>query len=41
MAISQALYTGVTGLSVMSDGMSVIANNLANSNAVGFKYDQS
>ena len=40
MAISQSLYTGVTGLSVMSDGMSVIANNLANSNAVGFKYDR-
>ena len=40
MAISQALYTGVTGLSVMSDGMSVVANNIANANAKGFKKDR-
>lgn len=40
MAISQALYTGVTGLSVNSDGMSVIANNIANANAKGFKKDR-
>ena len=40
MSITQALYTGVTGLSVMSDGMSVVANNIANSNAKGFKYDR-
>ncbi|MFW7379370.1 MAG: flagellar hook protein FlgE [Oligoflexus sp.] len=40
MAISQALYTGVTGLSVMSDNMGVVANNLANANAKGFKYDR-
>lgn len=40
MTISQALYTGVTGLSVMSDTMSVVANNLANANAKGFKYDR-
>lgn len=40
MAISQALYTGVTGLSVMSDSMAVVANNLANANAKGFKYDR-
>jgi flagellar hook protein FlgE len=40
MAISQALYTGVTGLSVNSDGMSVIANNIANANAKGFKRDR-
>ncbi len=40
MAITQALYTGITGLSVMSDSMSVVANNLANSNAKGFKYDR-
>ena len=40
MPISQALYTGVTGLSVNSDGMSVIANNIANSNAKGFKRDR-
>jgi len=40
MGISQALYTGVTGLSVNSDGMSVIANNIANANGKGFKYDR-
>ncbi len=40
MGISQALYTGVTGLSVNSDGMSVIANNIANANSKGFKYDR-
>ena len=40
MPISQALYTGVTGLSVMSDAMSVVANNLANANAKGFKFDR-
>lgn len=40
MPISQALYTGVTGLSVNSDGMSVIANNIANANAKGFKRDR-
>lgn len=40
MGISQALYTGVTGLSVNSDGMSVIANNIANANDKGFKYDR-
>lgn len=40
MAISQSLYTGVTGLSVNSDGMSVVANNIANANAKGFKKDR-
>jgi flagellar hook protein FlgE len=40
MAISQSLYTGVTGLSVNSDGMAVIANNIANANAKGFKRDR-
>ena len=40
MPISQALYSGVTGLSVNSDGMSVIANNIANANAKGFKRDR-
>lgn len=40
MPISQALYTGVTGLSVMADTMSVVANNLANGNSKGFKYDR-
>jgi flagellar hook protein FlgE len=40
MGISQALYTGVTGLSVNADGMSVIANNIANANAKGYKRDR-
>src|SRR5882757_400124 len=40
MGISQSLYTGVTGLSVNSDSMAVIANNIANANAKGFKYDR-
>jgi flagellar hook protein FlgE len=40
MSITQALYTGVTGLGAMSDGMSVVANNIANANAKGFKYDR-
>lgn len=40
MGISQALYTGVTGLTVNSDGMAVIANNIANANAKGFKRDR-
>lgn len=40
MGISQALFTGVTGLSVNADGMSVIANNIANANAKGYKRDR-
>ena len=40
MSISQALYTGVTGLSTNADNMSVIANNLANANSKGFKRDR-
>jgi flagellar hook protein FlgE len=40
MGVAQALYTGVTGLSVNADGMSVIANNIANANAKGFKRDR-
>lgn len=40
MPISQSLYTGITGLSVNSDGMSVVANNIANANSKGFKKDR-
>jgi flagellar hook protein FlgE len=40
MPISQSLYTGVTGLSVNSDSMAVVANNIANANAKGFKKDR-
>ena len=37
MPLAQALYTGITGISVNSDNMSVIANNIANANAVALK----
>ena len=40
MAISQSLYSGITGLSANSDGMAVIANNIANANGKGFKKDR-
>ena len=40
MGVAQALYTGVTGLTVNADGMSVVANNIANANAKGFKRDR-
>lgn len=40
MGVQQALYTGVTGLSVNADGMSVVANNIANANSKGFKRDR-
>lgn len=40
MGISQSLFTGVTGLSTNSDGMAVVANNIANANSRGFKYDR-
>lgn len=40
MGISQSLFTGVTGLAVNSDGMAVIANNIANANSRGFKCDR-
>lgn len=37
MGISSALYSGVSGLNTNSQAMSVIGNNLANTNTVGFK----
>ena len=40
MGISQALYTGVTGLGANADGMSVVANNIANASANGYKKDR-
>ncbi|MDD9951343.1 MAG: flagellar hook protein FlgE [Zetaproteobacteria bacterium] len=40
MGVTQSLYTGVTGLTVNADGMSVIANNIANASARGFKRDR-
>lgn len=40
MSVAQSLYTGVTGLSVNADYMSVVANNIANANSKGFKRDR-
>lgn len=40
MGIHHALYSGVTGLNSNSDGMSVIANNIANANTRAFKADR-
>ncbi len=37
MGISSALYTGVSGLNTNGNAMSVIGNNIANTNTVGFK----
>lgn len=40
MGVAQAMYSAVTGLSTNADGMTVIANNIANANAKGFKRDR-
>jgi flagellar hook protein FlgE len=40
MGLTQTLYTGVSGLSTQSDGMGVVANNIANANSKGFKRDR-
>jgi flagellar hook protein FlgE len=37
MSITSAMYTGVTGLLSYSSAMSVVGNNLANVNTIGFK----
>lgn len=37
MGISSALYSGVSGLNTNSQAMTVIGNNLANTNTLGFK----
>ncbi len=37
MGISSALYSGVSGLNSNSQAMSVVGNNLANTNTIGFK----
>ncbi|MDR3090303.1 MAG: flagellar hook protein FlgE [Desulfobulbaceae bacterium] len=37
MGIASALYSGVSGLNTNSQAMSVIGNNLANTNTIGFK----
>ncbi|KIH77562.1 flagellar hook protein FlgE [Geoalkalibacter ferrihydriticus] len=37
MGISSALYTGVSGLNTNGNAMSVLGNNIANTNTIGFK----
>ncbi|MGD0210769.1 MAG: flagellar hook protein FlgE [Desulfomonilia bacterium] len=37
MGISSSLYSGISGLSVMSEAMSVIGDNIANVNTIGYK----
>ena len=37
MALTGAMYTGVSGLSVNQTWLNVIGNNIANSNTTGFK----
>jgi len=37
MGVSSALYSGVSGLNANSNAMSVLGDNLANANTVGFK----
>jgi len=37
MGVTSALYSGVSGLNTNSQAMTVIGNNLANTNTVGFK----
>lgn len=37
MGITSALYSGVSGLNTNSQAMSVLGNNLANTNTIGFK----
>ncbi len=37
MGISSALYSGISGLNTNGQAMSIIGNNLANSNTIGFK----
>lgn len=41
MGIQSALYSGVSGLNTNSQSMSIIGNNLANSNTLGFKGSRS
>ena len=41
MGIQSAMYSGVSGLNTNSQSMSVIGNNLANANTVGFKGSRS
>ena len=37
MGISSSLYAGISGLNANGNAMSVIGNNLSNTNTVGYK----
>ena len=37
MAILSSLWTGVSGLQAQGEGLSVVADNIANANTTGFK----
>ena len=37
MGLSSSLFSGITGLNVHGEQMSVLGNNIANVNTVGFK----
>ncbi len=37
MSVQSSLYSGISGLSTNGDAMSVIGNNIANTNTIGFK----
>ncbi|HPR50690.1 MAG TPA: flagellar hook protein FlgE [Deltaproteobacteria bacterium] len=41
MGISSSLYSGISGLSTHGDAMSVIGDNIANVNTIGFKASRS
>ena len=41
MSISTAMFSAITGLNAMGNAMSVIGNNIANVNTVGFKSSRS
>src|SRR5262249_61381250 len=40
MGLSNALYTGVSGLNAYANAISVIGNNIANVNTTGFKQSR-
>jgi flagellar hook protein FlgE len=37
MSIQSSLYSGISGLATNGNAMSVIGNNLANTNTIGYK----
>jgi flagellar hook protein FlgE len=41
MSVQSALYSGISGLNCNGEGMSVISNNIANVNTIGFKQGRS